>query len=59
MWIPGNDGKAVAIKQMQFESGKMIQANKYGQEEEEITVEFTAEEEGFAKELKVRVWGSM
>ena len=53
LYIPGSDGGAVSVKQLQFESGKMIEASKYGQEEEEIELHLTPEEEAFSKEIKV------
>ena len=52
--IPGNDGKMVNVKQLQFEDGKMIQACNFGQEVEEVQIEFTAEEDAMAQTIKVR-----
>ena len=42
------------MSQLQFEDGKMIKAGKYGQEEESLDVEFTAEEQGMVDAVKVR-----
>ena len=41
------------MKQLQFADGKMIGAEKYGQEEEEIKVELTPEENKMAQSIKV------
>ena len=41
------------MKQLQFADGKMIGAEKYGQEEEEIKVALTPEEEKMAQSIKV------
>ena len=41
------------MKQLQFADGKMIGAEKYGQEEEEIKVELTPDEEKMAQSIKV------
>ena len=41
------------VKQLQFADGKMIGAEKYGQQEEELKVELTPEEEGMAQNIKV------
>ena len=49
----GNDGKAVNVKQLQFDSGKMISASKYGQAEEDLDVEFSAEEQQMADNILV------
>lgn len=43
----------VNVKQLQFESGKMISASKYGQAEENIDIEFSAEEQQMADSIKV------
>ena len=43
------------MKQLQFADGKMIGAEKYGQEEEEIKVELTPEEEKMAQGIKVPI----
>lgn len=56
--IPGSDGKAANVKQLQFESGKMIMASKYGQEEDNVNIEFTAEETVMADKIKVSESGS-
>jgi len=58
MLLFGNDGKAANIQQVQFESGKMIKASKYGQEEEEIVMEYTEEENKMAANIKA-VWASI
>jgi len=51
----GNDGKATNVKQLQFDSGKMISASKYGQEEENLDVEFSAEEQKMADSI-MEIW---
>ena len=44
----------VNLSQLQFEDGKMIKASRYGQAEENITVEFTAEEQEMVEAVRVR-----
>ena len=44
------------MKQLQFSDGKMIGAEKYGLEEEEIKVELTPEEEKMAQSIKVTLF---
>jgi len=53
--IFGNDGKAVNVKSLQFDSGKMISASKYGQAEENLDVEFSAEEQQMADNI-LAIW---
>ena len=43
----------VNVARVQFESGKMIQASKYGQVDEVVAIELTNEEEAMLQELKV------
>ena len=45
----------VNVKQLQFADGKMIGAEKYGQQEEEIKVELSPEEEKMAQTIRVLV----
>ena len=54
LYIPGSDGGAVSVRQLQFESGKMIEASKFGQQEEEVEIEMTSEEQKFPAHIKVR-----
>jgi len=54
----GNDKKAINVQQVQFEDGKMIKGSKYGQAEEDVDIEFTAEELKWAEEIKL-VWVSI
>lgn len=55
----GNDGKMVNISQVQFESGKMINANKFGKEDSgESKLELTPEEEKMIHNLKA-VWNGI
>lgn len=51
----GNDGKATNVKQLQFDSGKMISAAKFGQAEEDLDVELTAEEQQMAENI-MAIW---
>ncbi len=44
------------MKQLALADGKMIGAEKFGQEEEEVKVELTPEEDKMAHSIKVRVW---
>ena len=41
------------VSQLQFESGKMIQASKYGLDEEEVEIELTEDEQKMAGHIKV------
>ena len=50
----GSDGKKVMVSQMQFEDGKMIQASKYGLEEDAVVIELTEEEEELCSKIRVR-----
>lgn len=43
----------VNVGQLQFDSGKMIEAGKYGQPEEDIQLELTPEEQEMADTIKV------
>lgn len=53
--IPDAKGKAVNVARVQFESGKMIQASKYGQADEVVAIRLTGEEEAMVQELKA-IW---
>ena len=57
LYIPGCDGGAVSVRQLQFESGKMIEASKFGQEEEEVDIELTSDEQKFPAHIKVSLCG--
>lgn len=54
----GTDGKACNVTQLQFDSGKMISANKFGQAEEEVQIEFTDAEREMEQKLK-QVWAGI
>jgi formyltetrahydrofolate dehydrogenase len=54
----GSDGKKVMVSQMQFEDGKMIQASKYGLEEDAVVIELTEEEEELCSKIR-KVWGGI
>ncbi|KAL4655636.1 cytosolic 10-formyltetrahydrofolate dehydrogenase-like [Arapaima gigas] len=54
----GNDGKALLVKNLQFEDGKMISAAQYFSAGESTAVELTEEEKAFAEEMRV-VWKSI
>ncbi|XP_070557579.1 mitochondrial 10-formyltetrahydrofolate dehydrogenase-like isoform X2 [Ptychodera flava] len=55
----GNDGKKLNVKTLLLESGKMIQASKYGQAAEEVEkIELTAEEEEMATTIKA-IWAGI
>ncbi|KAK2508355.1 hypothetical protein MC885_017445, partial [Smutsia gigantea] len=49
----GNDGKALMVRNLQFEDGKMIPASQYFSAGETSTVELTAEEVKVAETIKV------
>ncbi|XP_050001720.1 mitochondrial 10-formyltetrahydrofolate dehydrogenase isoform X1 [Alexandromys fortis] len=51
----GNDGKALVVKNLQFEDGKMIPASQYFSSGETSAVELTAEEVKVAETIKV-IW---
>ncbi|XP_063073201.1 mitochondrial 10-formyltetrahydrofolate dehydrogenase [Engraulis encrasicolus] len=54
----GTDGKAVQVKSLQFEDGKMIQASKYFSSGESSSVELTDEEKKMAEEIRA-IWKSI
>ena len=41
------------MSQVQFDSGKMIQASAFGKDEEVIEIEYTTEELAWAENIKV------
>lgn len=43
------------VGQLQFDSGRMIPASKYGQQEEELQLELSDEEKQIETKLKVRI----
>ncbi|XP_048123872.1 mitochondrial 10-formyltetrahydrofolate dehydrogenase isoform X1 [Alosa alosa] len=51
----GTDGKAVQVKNLQFEDGKMIPASKYFSSGESSSVELTDEEKKMAEEIRA-IW---
>ncbi|XP_056604365.1 mitochondrial 10-formyltetrahydrofolate dehydrogenase isoform X1 [Triplophysa dalaica] len=51
----GSDGKALQVKNLQFEDGKMIPASKYFSSEESASLELTDEEKKMAEEIKA-IW---
>ncbi|XP_058482003.1 mitochondrial 10-formyltetrahydrofolate dehydrogenase [Solea solea] len=51
----GTDGKALMVKSLQFEDGKMIQASKYFSSGESSSVELTDEEKKMAEEIR-NIW---
>ncbi|XP_077957244.1 mitochondrial 10-formyltetrahydrofolate dehydrogenase isoform X2 [Gasterosteus aculeatus] len=51
----GSDGKALLVKNLQFEDGKMIPASKYFSSGESATVELTDDENKMAEEIK-NIW---
>ncbi|XP_042566059.1 mitochondrial 10-formyltetrahydrofolate dehydrogenase isoform X2 [Clupea harengus] len=51
----GTDGKAVQVKNLQFEDGKMIAASKYFSSGESSSVELTDEEKKMAEEIRA-IW---
>ncbi|KAK2165320.1 hypothetical protein LSH36_52g08014 [Paralvinella palmiformis] len=54
----GNDGKPLNVGQLQFDSGRMIPASKYGQQEEELQLELSDEEKQIETKLKV-IWSGI
>ncbi|XP_012978827.1 mitochondrial 10-formyltetrahydrofolate dehydrogenase isoform X3 [Mesocricetus auratus] len=51
----GNDGKALMVRNLQFEDGKMIPASEYFSSGDTSVVELTAEEKKVAESIKV-IW---
>ncbi|XP_057702930.1 cytosolic 10-formyltetrahydrofolate dehydrogenase [Corythoichthys intestinalis] len=56
--IFGNDRKALLVKNLKFEDGKMISASQYFGSESSAALELTEEEKEFAEKIKV-VWHSI
>uniref|UniRef100_A0A8C5KJ58 formyltetrahydrofolate dehydrogenase n=1 Tax=Jaculus jaculus TaxID=51337 RepID=A0A8C5KJ58_JACJA len=54
----GNDGKALVVRNLQFEDGKMIPASQYFSAGETTVVELTAEEVKVAETIKV-IWAGI
>ncbi|KAL4665571.1 hypothetical protein H8957_012237 [Semnopithecus entellus] len=54
----GNDGKALMVRHLQFEDGKMIPASQYFSAGEMSVVELTAEEVKVAETIKV-IWAGI
>ncbi|KAA8593616.1 hypothetical protein FQN60_009732 [Etheostoma spectabile] len=54
----GNDSKALLVKNLQFEDGKMIAAAQYFGSGSSAAVELTAEEKSFAQQMRT-VWQSI
>ncbi|XP_058424504.1 mitochondrial 10-formyltetrahydrofolate dehydrogenase [Diceros bicornis minor] len=54
----GNDGKALMVRNLQFEDGKMIPASQYFSAGETSVVELTAEELKVAETIKV-IWAGI
>uniref|UniRef100_A0A667WVF8 10-formyltetrahydrofolate dehydrogenase n=1 Tax=Myripristis murdjan TaxID=586833 RepID=A0A667WVF8_9TELE len=54
----GNDGKALLVKNLQFEDGKMIAAAQYFRSGSSAAVELTEEEKAFAEQMRA-VWQSI
>nr|KAF6451547.1 aldehyde dehydrogenase 1 family member L2 [Molossus molossus] len=54
----GNDGKALMVRNLQFEDGKMIPASQYFSAGETSAVELTAEEVKVAETIKV-IWAGI
>ncbi|XP_061639774.1 cytosolic 10-formyltetrahydrofolate dehydrogenase isoform X1 [Phyllopteryx taeniolatus] len=54
----GNDNKALLVKNVQFEDGKMISASQYFCTGSSAAVELTEEEKNFAEQIK-SVWQSI
>uniref|UniRef100_A0AAZ3RAJ3 10-formyltetrahydrofolate dehydrogenase n=1 Tax=Oncorhynchus tshawytscha TaxID=74940 RepID=A0AAZ3RAJ3_ONCTS len=54
----GNDGKALLVKNLQFEDGKMIAAARYFSSGSSASVELTEEEKTFAEQMR-GVWKSI
>ncbi|XP_051809873.1 mitochondrial 10-formyltetrahydrofolate dehydrogenase [Acanthochromis polyacanthus] len=51
----GTDGKALVVKNLQFEDGKMIPASKYFSSRESSSVELTDDEKKMAEEIR-NIW---
>ncbi|XP_072529047.1 mitochondrial 10-formyltetrahydrofolate dehydrogenase isoform X2 [Salminus brasiliensis] len=51
----GSDGKALQVKNLQFEDGKMIPAAKYFSSGDSASIELTEEEKKMAEEIRV-IW---
>uniref|UniRef100_A0A672RE78 formyltetrahydrofolate dehydrogenase n=1 Tax=Sinocyclocheilus grahami TaxID=75366 RepID=A0A672RE78_SINGR len=51
----GFDGKALQVKNLQFEDGKMIPASKYFSSEETASLDLTDDEKKMAEEIRV-IW---
>uniref|UniRef100_W5LG22 10-formyltetrahydrofolate dehydrogenase n=1 Tax=Astyanax mexicanus TaxID=7994 RepID=W5LG22_ASTMX len=51
----GSDGKALQVKNLQFEDGKMIPASKYFSSGDTTSVELTEEEKKMAEEIRM-IW---
>lgn len=58
MLLFGTDGKAVNVRQLQLESGKMISASRYGQQDEVVEIQLTDAEKEIASKIK-DVWFSI
>lgn len=54
----GNDGKPVLVKKIQRSSGKMINANSYGKDEESKEIELSETEKQFVKQIQ-SIWTSI
>ncbi|XP_058259532.1 cytosolic 10-formyltetrahydrofolate dehydrogenase [Hemibagrus wyckioides] len=54
----GSDGKALLVKNLQFDDGKMIAAAQYFKAASSTAVELTEEEKNFAEQMRV-VWKSI
>ncbi|XP_068442601.1 mitochondrial 10-formyltetrahydrofolate dehydrogenase [Clinocottus analis] len=54
----GSDGKALLVKNLQFEDGKMIPASKYFSSGESSSVELTDDEKKMAEEIR-NIWKSI
>ncbi|XP_037369623.1 mitochondrial 10-formyltetrahydrofolate dehydrogenase isoform X2 [Talpa occidentalis] len=54
----GNDGKALMVRSLQFEDGKMIPASQYFSAGETTVIELTAEEVKVAETIKV-IWAGI
>ncbi|KAG7270677.1 hypothetical protein CRUP_030404 [Coryphaenoides rupestris] len=50
--LHGSDGKALVVKSLQFEDGKMIPASKYFSSGESSSLELTPEEQAMAQEIR-------
>uniref|UniRef100_A0A8C7N0J7 10-formyltetrahydrofolate dehydrogenase n=1 Tax=Oncorhynchus kisutch TaxID=8019 RepID=A0A8C7N0J7_ONCKI len=55
----GNDGKALLVKNLQFEDGKMIAAARYFSSGSCASVELTEEEKAFAEQMRTSVYSSI